>query len=93
MASQDLQANVEIFLALTVLGLALIQAIVGLLSYGRLRNRRLLLIAVGFLAFALKGAYLTVEALASQGTTYWIVPLAGLDVAILVLLYFAVRSR
>lgn len=93
MSGHDLQANVEIFLALTVLGLALVQGIVGALSYSRLRNRRLLLIALGFFAFAAKGALLTREALASQGTSTWLIPVALLDLTILVLLYLAVRAR
>lgn len=93
MVGQELQANVEIFLALTVLGLAAIQGVVGTLSYSRLKNRRLLLVSLSFFAFALKGLYLTREALMSQGTSSWIVPLALLDLVILLLLYLAVRSR
>lgn len=89
----DVYANLEIFLAISVLGFALIQAVVSLVSYQRLRNQRAFLIGVGFLAFAAKGAYLVVNSWTTRGESDWILPVAALDLLILLLLYFAVRSR
>lgn len=69
------------------------QAAVSLLSYQRLKNRRAFLIGVGFLTFGAKGVFLVANSWATRGTTSWILPVAALDLLILLLLYFAIRSR
>jgi len=89
----DVQANLEVFLSIGVLGVALLLGAVALLSYTRLHNQRALLIALGLLVFAAKGAYLVWAALQSRGTETWIVPVAGLDLLVLALLYLAIRTR
>ena len=89
----DVRANLEIFLAVAVLGFALLQGVVAALSYHRLRNRRPLLIALGFFAFAAKGAYLTAVAWQTRGTEDWVLIVGLLDLSILLFLYLAIRGR
>ena len=83
----------EAFLAVAVVGFALLQFLVGLMSYRRLRNPRILLITLGFLMFSLKGAYLVYASYQSRGTQAWILPVGLLDLLTLLLLYFSVRNR
>ena len=89
----DLRANLEIFVAVCVLGFSLLQAIVAAVSFNRLRTMRLALVGLGFAAFALKGAYLVQESWTSRGTEPWVLVVGSLDLAILLFLYLAVRAR
>lgn len=89
----ELTANIEVFLSVAVVGFALLQFLVGLMSFRRLRNPRILLITLGFLMFSLKGAYLVYAAYQSRGTQEWILPVGLLDLLTLLLLYFSVRNR
>jgi hypothetical protein len=89
----QLTANIEAFLSVSVVGFALLQFLVGLLSFRRFRNPRILLITLGFLMFSLKGAYLVYAAYLSRGTQAWILPVGLLDLLTLLLLYFSVRNR
>lgn len=89
----QLTANIEVFLSVAVTGFALLQSGVGLMSYRRLRNPRILLITLGFLMFTLKGAYLVYASYQSRGTQEWILPVGLLDLLTLLLLYLSVRNR
>ncbi|MBI2078263.1 MAG: hypothetical protein HYT80_07845 [Euryarchaeota archaeon] len=89
----DVQANLEVFLAVGVLGIGVLLGAIALLSYLRLRNPRALLIATGLAVFAVKGAYLVFASLESRGTEPWIVPVAAFDLGILAFLYLALRTR
>jgi len=85
---------VEAALSAVTLGLALVLATVALTAYARTRHRRLLLVGLAFLGFAVKGAVLVaglfVPALwdAVQPT----LPFLLFDLAILLVLYGAVAS-
>ncbi len=89
----DVNANVEIFLAATVLGVALILLVLAVLAFRRLGESRLLMLAFSFGAFALKGAYLTWMSWETRGSEAWILPVAALDLVILGFQYLAVRKR
>jgi len=89
----DVQANLEVFLAIGVLGIGILLGAIGLLSYLRLHNPRALLIAMGLIVFGVKGAYLVFAALESRGSEPWIVPVAALDLVVLAFLYLALRTR
>ena len=89
----DWGANAEAFLTVAVLGLSILLAVVSGVSYRRLRNSRALLISLGFLGFAGKGAFLVGAALQSRGTEPWITVVASFDLVILVLLYLSIRTR
>lgn len=89
----DWGANAQAFLTVAVTGLALLLSAVSLLSFRRLRNRRALLIGLGFLAFAGKGGYLTYAAIQSLGDETWVTVVAVLDLVILALLYLAIRAK
>lgn len=84
-------ANLEIFGAVAVCGLGLILGAVSLVSYRRLRNPRALLIGSAFLVFAAKGAWLIRESWLERGGEDWLLPVALMDLAILALLYAALR--
>lgn len=86
-------ANLEAFLAVAVLGLALLLAVLGFISYRRIGHARILFISWGFLAFAVKGAYLLSAAWESRGDASWILPTAILDAVTLGFLYVALRVR
>lgn len=52
----SLELVVELFLRIGLFGLSLLLAFLTLFAYGRLRNTKLLLIGLGFLAFTAKAA-------------------------------------
>ena len=89
----DWAANAEAFSTVAVTGFSLILSTVAILSYRRLRNRRALLIASAFLIFAGKGLLLTFVSFQSRGTEPLILPMAGLDLLILLFLYLSMRVR
>lgn len=93
MVSQTVVANVQAFAAIATTGLAALLAFVSFLSYKRLKNKRALFIGSGFVAFALKGVYLIVLAERIRGAETWVLWVALFDLAILLLLYLAIRSR
>lgn len=85
-----LEANAAAFLAVMVLGVGALLLGVSLLSWSRLRHRRVLFIAAGFALLALKGAVATWRVL--QGGS---VDLASgaLDFGLVLLLYASVAAR
>lgn len=89
----DVYANVEVFLAATVMGFALIQLVLAGMAYRRLGEGRFLLLALSFAAFAVKGGYLTYESWLTRGSEGWLVPVAVMDLVILTFQYLAVRKR
>lgn len=88
----DWRANLEIFSAVGVLGISLLLLAIALVSYGRLRSPRALLVGLGFLVLAVKGAYLTVVSWGTRGSQDWVLTTALLDLALALLLYFAIRK-
>lgn len=91
--SQHVLANVEAFAAVAATGIAVVLAVVSFLSYQRLRNRRALFIGLAFVGFAAKGVYLILEANRTRGEESWVMWVAIADLVILLMLYFAIRSR
>lgn len=87
-----MQANLEIFATASVLGIGLILFAVSLISYSRLRNTRALLVGLGFLVLAAKGAYLTTVSWETRGTEGWVLTVALFDLVLALLLYFAIRK-
>lgn len=88
----DWYANLEIFAAASVLGIGLLLLAVALVSWSRLRSTRSLLVAGGFLVLAIQGAYLTAASWNTRGTQGWVLVMAGLDLLLALLLYFAIRK-
>jgi hypothetical protein len=86
-------ANVQVFGAVVVLGGGLVLAAVSLVSYQRLRNIRALLIGLGFLGMAAKGGFLLWSAWQSGGSATWVLPMALLDMWVLIAFYTAMRKR
>lgn len=85
-------ANLAVTVGLLVAGVALVLAIVGFLSYTRLRHTRLLWISIAFVGFVAQGAVLTVRALQQRSDPVF--PTLGiLSLAILLALYAAVLRR
>lgn len=89
----DVNANVEIFLAATVLGVAIILFVLAFLAFRRLGEGRFLMLSLSFAAFAVKGGYLTGMSWQTRGSETWILPVAALDIVILLFQYLAVRKR
>lgn len=87
-----LTANLEIFSTIAVLGLALLLAVVSLLSWRRLRHPRALFIGLGFVVLAIQGAFLVQQSMRLKGSEDWLVVVALLDLLALVLLYLAIRT-
>lgn len=87
----DWSANLEVFAAVGVLGFSVVLLAVSALSYRRIRSRRILFIALGFLLFAVKGAWLTARSYEARHSETWILPTALLDLAILLSLYISMR--
>lgn len=78
------------FTAVCLAGFALLQSIIGLVSYNRLRKRKFLIVSIAFLFFSFKGLY----ALVSFYSTFDLLgdpttPLLLIDVVIVVLLYLS----
>lgn len=93
MVSQTVVANAQMFAAIAVTGLAALLAFVSFLSYQRLKNKRALFIGSGFVAFLLKGVYLIVMAERVRGAEDWVLWVALFDLAIILLMYLAIKSR
>lgn len=85
-----LEANAAAFLAVAVLGVSLILAGVSALSWRRLGHPKLALVAVAFLALAVKGGLATLDAV--QGRPGSLVG-SALDLAVVLLLYASVAAR
>jgi hypothetical protein len=85
-------ANAALFAAIATCGLSAILAAVSFRAYQRFRRHRVLIIGLGFLVFAAKGAYLVWQGL-QVGTTELSLVVGMLDLVTLLLLYFAVRIR
>jgi len=85
---------VEAILSAVTLGLALVLATVALTAYSRAGHRRILIVGIAFLAFAVKGAFLVaslfVPTLAEAFRPS--LPFLLLDLVILSLLYGAMAS-
>lgn len=86
-------ANLEIFTAIAVAGLAAILAGVSLFSYARLKRPRALFIGLGFLSLAGQGGYLISQAYRLRGSADWLFPVAGMALLALIFLYLALRIR
>lgn len=86
-----MNANVEMFAAIAVTGVGLLLALVSFVSWRRLRHPRALLIGLAFLAFALQGAWLVRESWRLRAGEAWLLTVSVFDLAVLVLLYLALR--
>lgn len=86
-------ANVEMFAAVVVTGLALLLAFVSFASYRRLRHRAALLIGLAFVAFLAQGLWLVQQAYRLRGSEAWVSIVAIFDLLVLALLYLALRLR
>lgn len=89
----ELAANVAVFAALAGLGLALLVLVASSAAYARLRSPKLGFAALAFLAFSAKTAWLSWLAIDTRGQESRLLPIAVLDLAVIVLLYFAVVKR
>ncbi len=86
--------TIYIFVAICLTGFALLQAIVGVISYNRMRNSKFLLISLAFIVFVFKGIY---SLLAISGI-YEIFPAPHIniliwDLLIVTLLYLAILKE
>lgn len=88
----DVQANLEIFAALSALGVSLVLLGISTLSYVRLRNPRALIIALGFLVLSGKSAFLSITSWQTRGSQDWVLVSAVLDLTLALLFYFAIRK-
>jgi len=91
-------ANLTEGAAVLLCGLSLTLAVVGFLSFGRLRAGRLLWVGLAFLGFAVEGASLawwafTHRADVAAGSLVELPAVTGLNLAIVLCLYFAVLKR
>lgn len=92
-------ANVAVGAAILLAGISLLLAVVGFVSFGRLRHGRLLWVGFAFLGFAAEGAALAwyaydgrSELVAATGWPQLLV-LSLLNLGIVVALYLAVLKR
>jgi hypothetical protein len=87
--------KIEVFLRVALMGFSLLLFAVSAVSYWRVRNNRLLIIASAFAAFFVKGLVLTlaifVESLDSAFSAS--VELIALDFVILALMYLGIAKR
>jgi len=92
-----LQANVAVAVGVALTGLSLLLLVIGLASYQRVRNARLLWVSAAFVGFAAKGLYFTADAYRRRGELAAgldaMTALAAVDLAIVVALYLAVLKR
>lgn len=93
-----LQANVAVAVSVALTGLSVLLLVIGLASYQRVRNAKLLWVSLAFVGFAAKGLYFTLDAyrrrgeLAAAGLDAMTF-LAAVDLAIVAALYLAVLKR
>lgn len=92
-----LQANVAVAVSVTLTGLSVLLLVIGLASYQRVRNAKLLWVSLAFVGFAAKGLYFTLDAYRRRGelaAELDAMPLlAAVDLAIVAALYLAVLKR
>lgn len=92
-----LQANAAAAVAVALTGLSLLLLVIGLASYQRVRNAKLLWVSAAFAGFAAKGVYFTVDAYRRRGELAAdldaMPALAAADLAIVAALYLAVLKR
>lgn len=79
--------EITLFLSILIAGLSTLLFIVSAASYYRLRVTKLLIINLAFLAFIIKGILLSLEII-NQARIGLI-----LDLAVIILLYFAVAKK
>ncbi len=92
-----LQANLAVAVGVLLTGLSLLLLVVGLASYARVRNGKLLWVSLAFLGFAGQGLFFTLDAYARRGElaeSLDAMPvLAAVNLAIVAALYLAVLKR
>ncbi len=92
-----LQANAAVAVGVLLTGLSLLLLVVGLTSYLRVRNTKLLWVSAAFLGFAGQGLYFVQDAYARRGELALSLDampaLAAVNLAIVVALYLAVLKR
>lgn len=92
-----LQANVAVAVSVALTGLSVLLLVIGLASYQRVRNAKLLWVSLAFVGFAAKGLYFTLDAYRRRGelaAELDVMPLlAAVDLAIVAALYLAVLKR
>jgi hypothetical protein len=89
---QHWSANLEMFASVAVLGLGLLLAGIAFASYARMRSPRALIVGLGFLVLSGQGVYLTAASWRLRGAEPWVLHLAAFDLALALLLYFAIRK-
>ncbi len=92
-----LQANLAVAVGVLLTGLSALLLAVGLVSYSRVRNLKLLWVSAAFLGFAGQGVFFARDAYLRRGelaeSLDAIPALAAVNLAIVVALYFAVLKR
>lgn len=86
---------VEVLLVVLLFGFSLIMLIASSVSYLRVRNLRLLIVSIAFLAFLLQGAFLLVAVFSEGLWNDWGIPwhYLLLQLVALVMFYFAVAKK
>ena len=90
MATDALQLNLGVVLAILTLGASLMLLLVSVLSYLRLRQVKLLLAGGAFLVIAIQGALWTWRGIVDRETD---LPSVVLDAGVLAFLYASVAKR
>ncbi len=87
--------NVELFFTVALMGFSLILFVISVITYGRVRSTRLLLVSAAFGVFFVKGLLLTMGLFwDSVGDVFKTsAPLLILDFAIMAFLYLGVAKR
>ena len=87
--------NVELFFTVALMGFSLILFVISVITYGRVRSTRPLLVSAAFGAFFVKGLLLTAGLFwdSVHETFRTSVPMLILDFAIMAFLYLGVAKR
>ena len=76
--------DITLFLAILIVGFSLLLFIISTFAYYRIRNIKFLFVCIAFLMFIIKGLLTITESITQENFVL------GLDLIILLLLYFAV---
>jgi len=93
-----LLANLAVAVGVLLVGISMLLLVVGLVSYARLRDRRLLWVSVAFAGFLAQGMWLSIDLYHRRGaiaTDGWdtLPALAAVDLGIVLSLYVAVLKQ
>jgi hypothetical protein len=86
--------TVETFLVILLAGLAMLLFVVSLISYRRVKNKKILLISIAFLLFFIKALLLITSILANTWSEFGMrAELLIFDVIIVVMLYLSIAMK